>query len=443
MSRVDPRNRLLSASLLATEWVVSELAMTCRRALIPRHRAPVTVTRTFAFALVEAFPDRPDGRPRELTRWVDRYVSSSEPPIELRTERIRVTYTAGRMVRNRWSVPILHDLTDLAAMLSLTVGELRWFADTRAYQVRAEDEALHHYRYSWLPKSNGGHRLLESPKPRLKAAQRDLLRSIVALVPTHEAAHGFVTGRSALTATEQHAGKHVVLRFDLSDFFASVTAARIFAIFRTCGYPEAVAHVLTGLTTNRVPLHALRAAPLSPTVRTQVARLRTPHLPQGAPTSPALANLAAVGLDRRVEGLARRFGATYTRYADDLIISGGRELLRFSARFASLVDAIVTDEAFALNNAKTLVRTQSTRQSALGLVINERPNVSRRDFDVLKATLHNCITKGPATQHDPTESEGHFQAVLLGRIAWVDATNPSRGTRLRSLYDRVVWDDGR
>ncbi|MEO0914098.1 MAG: hypothetical protein AAFY59_14100, partial [Pseudomonadota bacterium] len=117
----------------------------------------------------------------------------------------------------------------------------------------------------------------------------------------------------------------VVLRFDIRDFFPSITAARIHALFRCLGYPHTVARALTGLTTTVTHPNILTR--LSPTQRRDFAR---PHLPQGAPTSPALANLAAFKLDRRLSGLARSKGASYTRYAGFAGICGEAFLCKSS-----------------------------------------------------------------------------------------------------------------
>ena len=228
-----------------------------------------------------------------------------------------------------------------------------------------------------------------------------------------------------------------MLRFDLQNFFGSVSAGRVFGIFRTCGYPEAVAHVLTGIVTNRVPNHVIAQQ----RVRSETAgpALRTPHLAQGAPTSPALANLAAIGIDRRMSGLAKKYNATYTRYADDLFISGGEQLLIRSKSFCALSESVVSDEGFRIHPRKTLLMTNAGRQHMLGLVVNNQPAVARTEFDNLRATLHNCIRTGPELQvRDQTVD---FRSQLLGRIGWVANTNPQRGARLMALFRQINWNE--
>jgi hypothetical protein len=168
-------------------------------------------------------------------------------------------------------------------------------------------------------------------------------------------------------------------------------------------------------------------------------RLATPHLPQGAPTSPALASLAAFTLDRRLTGLATALGARYTRYADDLAFSGAASLRRRAGRIAQLVAEIARDEGFLLNPAKTRAMPSSARQQLCGVVVNQHPNVPRRDYDLLKAILHDAARHGPAAAN----RAGHrdFAAHLLGRIAWVEQLNPARGRRLRERFEAVRWAD--
>jgi hypothetical protein len=265
-------------------------------------------------------------------------------------------------------------------------------------------------------------------------------------VPAHPAAHGFTRGRSARTHAAEHTGRHVVLRMDFEDFFASIAAGRVFGIFRTAGYPEDVSYALTALTTNVVPLRewAALARPHARDMRAAQAhhrlgrRLATPHLPQGAPTSPALANLAAFRLDRRLAGLAASLGATYSRYADDLTLSGPLSLLRAAGEVWGWVAAIAAEEGFAINARKTALMTRAGRQRVCGIVVNERSNVMRGDYDELKAILHNAALKGPAAENRTGVAD--FRAHLLGRIAWVESLNPSRGAKLRRRFERIAWD---
>jgi hypothetical protein len=224
----------------------------------------------------------------------------------------------------------------------------------------------------------------------------------------------------------------VVVRLDLEDFFAAVVAARVFGIFRAAGYPEAVAHVLTGLCTNAVPL-----SESVPDHFRLSRRLATPHLPQGAPTSPALANLCAFGLDRRLTALAARFGATYSRYADDLVLSGGPLLRRAADTVAAAVAAVARDEGFHVNDAKRRMTTRAGAQRVCGIVVNDRPNLARRDYDRLKAVLHDAALHGPAAANRAGVPD--FRAHLAGRVAWLESLNAARGARLRERLDAIEW----
>src|SRR5207248_9475177 len=139
---------------------------------------------------------------------------------------------------------------------------------------------------------------------------------------------------------------------------------------------------------------------------------RAAHLPQGAPTSPALANLCAYRLDCRLDALARSLGAAYTRYADDLAFSGGEELERGARRFQVLVCRVALEEGFEVHTRKSRFMRRAVRQQLAGVVVNDRPNVKRADFDALKAILCNCARHGPASQN--RDGRGAFRAYLPG-----------------------------
>jgi len=345
----------------------------------------------------------------------------------------------------QWAIPAIETEGALAAWLHTSPEELEWFADLRSFGARNCQEKLRHYHYRLLAKPSGSVRLIEAPKQRMKQLQRAILAGILERIPTHDAAHGFVKGRSIKTFAAAHTGKRVVLRMDLRDFFPSIRRARVQALFRTAGYPERVADLLGGLCTTASPRSVFsakhysslefRADPLALFQAWQTCAI--PHLPQGAPTSPAIANLCAHRADCRLAGLAREAGAVYTRYADDLAFSGGEKFERCAERIAVHAAAIVLEEGFEVNHRKTRIMRRGVRQYLAGVVANDRVNVVRVDFDGLKATLTNCVRHGPASQN----RDGHtnFRAHLAGRVSFVAMVNPQKGAKLRRIFEQIAW----
>ena len=342
-----------------------------------------------------------------------------------------------------WPVPPAATLVDLARLLEVEPNELEWMADVRRYLRRSKSPLLEHYHCTWMPKRSGGYRLIEIPKARIKAVQRRVLHRILDAIPAHARAEGFVRGRSVLSHAAHHAGSAAVLCLDLEDFFTSIPYGRVLRVFRAAGYPRPVARVLAGLCTTALPLARFASCPRpeSSAALPRYQRLRENalgrHLPQGAPTSPALANLCALGLDRRLSGAATAAGLEYSRYADDLAFSGGESFARGAKDFATLAAGIALDEGFEVNFRKTRIMRRAQCQRVCGLVVNERPNIARRDFDQLKAVLTNCLRHGAASQN--RQDHADFRGHLRGRVAWVEAVAPARGAKLRALFDTIDW----
>jgi hypothetical protein len=371
--------------------------------------------------------------PGFVRAWNERYSEPEGPRRDISWAQDTMTPAAAAA---GWQVPPLNSAGQLADWLRVAPAELDWFAGCKGRARGARLGPLHHYAYHWLTGRRGKARLLEIPKARLKAIQRRLLHEILAGVPVHEAAHGYRCSRSVATYVAPHAGRRVVLHFDLRQFFPSVRAARIHALFRTVGYPPSVARLLTGLCTNAVPEQVLRSRP-TPDGEIE-RRFLSSHLPQGAPTSPALANLCAYRLDCRLAGLARSALAAYTRYADDLVFSGDETLQRCRRRFHVHVCRIALEEGFEVHTRKSHFMNQAVRQQVAGVVLNVRPNIRRAEFDTLKAILTNCARGGPRGQN--REDRPDFRSYLAGRIAYVGMINPTRGRRLRELFDRISWE---
>ena len=282
-------NRLASALadayLAAPEW--------SRPALVDATRLVLGYTPQWTDDVVDevlTYPRPPADRPRELARFIARLRAfrshvAGAPGASPEATPVRVVHrvvTPTVTVRQPFHTPRLDSVADVAAWLELSIVELEWFADEREINRRARDRRLRHDTYRWL-----SGRLIEAPKPRLRSLQRKVLDELLGPIPVHPAAHGFVPGRSPHTFAAPHAGQHMVIRLDVMSFFASVTAARVYGLLRAAGFPEPVAHVLTGLRTTRTPPDVLRRAPARvPNRDLRLALLHGPHLPQGAPTSP-------------------------------------------------------------------------------------------------------------------------------------------------------------
>ncbi|MEQ8279429.1 MAG: reverse transcriptase family protein [Deltaproteobacteria bacterium] len=395
----------LARAFLASDWTKRGLLEFGHAALLPP--AP------WLPEVVDAVHGRYRRPPRFETLWrfvhaLPAYEDAEPMPIPA-----RYFFPATHMHVPRWPVRSVCDVAELARWLEMPLRSLEGWADVNGYLDRAPPGPLHHYvRYF------AGARLIEAPKAQLAKIQRRILRDVLESIPVHPAAHAYVRGRSHRTNAAMHVGRRLVLRFDLRRFFPSIFARRVRAVFMAAGYPETVAELLTGLTTTTTPTHVTREPIYSGR-----------HLPQGAPSSPYLANLVAFRLDVRLAGLADRFGATYTRYADDLVFSSDESY----EALADAVAMIVADEGFTLHRAKTRWMRAHRRQTVTGLVVNAHPAVSKRERKRLEATLFNLARDG---------GDADARDRLRGRIAHVAQAHAAHGRKLLALFERIDWSGG-
>ena len=318
-------------------------------------------------------------------------------------------------------LPVLATPADVAKALGLEVSRLRWLA------FHSEATAVTHYVRFQIPKKSGGTRELAAPHRDMARCQEWIRTQILERVALHDAAHGFVAGRSTLTNAKPHLERAAVVNADLKDFFPSVTFPRVKGVFQQLGYSPAAATVLALLCTE------CPRSRVSYDGRELFVATGPRGLPQGACTSPALSNLVARGLDGRLAGFARALGWTYTRYADDLTFSADGAAMGQTARLMTGLRYIVGEENFTVNEKKTRVQRPKTRQTVTGIVVNKHPNVSRETVRRLRAILHKAKTEGLAAQN----REGHprFEGWVRGMIAYVAMVNPERGRELLAEFE--------
>ncbi len=238
------------------------------------------------------------------------------------------------------------------------------------------------YREFDVPKQSGGHRRICAPEPQLKALQRRILRRVIGRLRCHPSAVGFERGYSIVSNALYHARQAVVIRMDLKDFFGQTRAKRVRKYFQAIGWNREASKLLEKLCTHRG------------------------GLPQGAPTSPRLSNLVNHRLDARLAGLARKFGAAYSRYADDMTFSLGDDNASAIRALIRATKKIVDDEGYVLHQTRKLhIRRQHQRQIVTGLVVNDRVNLPRETRRWLRAVEHRLQTGRQATL-TPDQLEG-------------------------------------
>ncbi|MFT3765828.1 MAG: reverse transcriptase family protein [Minicystis sp.] len=321
-------------------------------------------------------------------------------------------------------LPVLSTPADVARAMGLSIPELRFLC------FHAEAVEKPHYVTFEVPKRSGGKRTLASPQPRLARAQAWVLHEVLEKLPTEDPAHGFIKGRSTVTCARPHVGHDVVVNLDLSDFFPTITFGRVRGVFQRLGYSPAVATIFALLCTE-----SPRAVVEFEGKRYHAA-VGPRALPQGACTSPALSNQVARKLDRRLAGMARKHGYTYTRYADDLTFSGDGKSQTDLGMLLARVRHVVQEEGFAVNPKKGRLQRAAGRQTVTGIVVNDRPTVPREEVRLLRAILHGAKKTGLAAQN--RENIPHFEAHLRGRLAYLHMIDPERAAPMLARFEEIV-----
>jgi len=334
----------------------------------------------------------------------------------------------GVRVQKGNGVPQLKTVGDVRKLLGIrTPQQLGWF-------LTATDGADAPYRRFTIPKRDGSDRTICAPGPQLRFVQRAILDTILAKLPTHDAAHGFIKGRSIVTNAAVHQGARVIVKFDLHDFFPTIHVHRVMGLFASFGY---------GIEDGRFAIDddSRAVAPVLARLCVYAANPRDwgrAATPQGAPTSPAISNLVCRHLDARLEGLAAANHGKYTRYADDLTFSFQDEAPNLG-RFRWWVDQICHQEGFIVHQGKFRVIRNSQQQRVTGVVVNEVLRVPRQERRRFRAVLHNCRKHGVDSQ-----ARGHraFAEYLRGFASYVHMVHPEEGKRLLAEVAALLGDTG-
>ncbi|WP_406880063.1 retron St85 family RNA-directed DNA polymerase [Serratia marcescens] len=298
----------------------------------------------------------------------------------------------GKYTQQLLSLPILENVDDLSQSLRLPKEVISKFSfNNDRYYHRIEME-----------KKSGGIRHIESPLKELKAIQRWVLRYILDKLSPSSYAKGFVRKKSILDNAKPHEGNQYVLNLDLKDFFTTVQASHVYTLFKNIGYNNNIAFILTSFCT------------------------KSGYLPQGAPTSPALSNLVCLRLDHRISTYCKKRALTYTRYADDLCISGNKILILQKASY--LIKDIICDEGFIINAKKEKFLGPKVRREVTGLTVTPKITISKKNYCLYRKRIYDLVRTETPNKHE----------IIKGILSFVRSIDKDKGKKLSVFYQNQI-----
>ena len=313
-----------------------------------------------------------------------------------------ITEYRERLIDN--NVPVIYNLRHLRKIFMIKKREQDIFFGENRSSL---------YRSFSVPKKSGGVRQIEAPCKRLKEMQRWIKDEIVDKFVVSEYATGFRKNMSIVDNARKHVGKELVINIDIKDFFPSVTYADVFLMFIYIGYRKDVAHLLTKLCTNAENV-----------------------LPQGSPASPSISNHILLKLDKRLGKLAESIGADYSRYADDITISGRKGV----STIIPLVEKIVEEEGFQVNKNKTRLQYNNQRQEVTGLIVNKKISVSMEIENEIRNAIY-FIKKYGIDDHMKHIgcNKSFYREHLYGIAYFINMVDAGKGKKYLEQLDEITW----
>lgn len=343
-------------------------------------------------------------------------------------------------------------LADCGLPVILTLGHLAHVTRvSHAVLTGIIKRQIDPYRVFSIRKRSGGKRFICVPEPGLLGLQRwihdHILCSPAALkkLPCHATA--YVPGTSHIVNAKRHVGATWLLKLDITSFFESVSERQVYRVFRGLGYRALVAFCFTRLCTrvlpdssdNRLQRRTKRWQPGES--RKFLGSRVVGHLPQGAPTSPMLANLVCVALDADLQEIAIREGLTYSRYADDMTFSGEIFDRSFVTRISRKISAVIGSHGFGINKQKTSIAKDGGRKIVTGLSVgDDMVRLPRAYKDEIRQELFYLEKHGLQDHCSRIGHKNHLSYLLrlAGRIRYAIAVEPVTGNRMMDKLKKIV-----
>lgn len=308
------------------------------------------------------------------------------------------------------------------------------------------------YKKFQIPKKKKGEfRTISAPRGALKKLQHFVNVMLGALYVPGKSVTGFVKNRSVIDNAKIHVGMNYVLNIDLEDFFTSIPQVRIWYILQKHPYyiKPKVASIIAGLC----------AISLPKTDNPKDIKKDFDYvLPQGSPTSPILSNISCEHLDRKLEGLAKKYKINYSRYADDISFSSMHYVYSREGNFWKELKQIIEHHHLKINENKTRLLAKGHRQEVTGLTVNTKVNVTKKYVMELRRILNTWEKYGYATAfknfYPRYKSEkGHVKLgepnlanIISGKLLYlkmVKGDDDPVYMKLSSRYSALIDDDSK
>lgn len=327
-------------------------------------------------------------------------------------------------------LPVIFDFSHLALALGMDSKELNSFL--------SRTDSL--YAYFTIAKKNGGRRRIMAPYNTLRDYQLWIKSNILDKMPIQPQAMAFVAEKSIVNNAKVHENAKFIRKFDLKNFYESISIKQVSKVFANAGYDNIVAWTLAKLCTTAIDKYRLKKLLDMHSEDAELfeeLREKESFLVQGAPTSPSLSNLICKRLDKRLQGLADKCGCSYSRYADDLTFSSNAKA---TLPKKIVVKSIIKSEGFELNENKTKTLHAGQRMEVTGLLVNDKIRVCSKYKRDIYRHLRFCQKFG-GKPHFARVSPGllYGKEWLHGRILFVNSVEPDIARDMMKQFDNVNW----
>lgn len=338
--------------------------------------------------------------------------------------RTQLTEEQIKVIKDRTA--LLQSKSDFVALLNYVAVMIYGDASKNAFDLKHltyyANPKISSKRYATfeIKKKSGKTRVIHSPSSGLKSILKCFSYVLESACDPHPAAMGFVPGKSIVDNAQTHLHMQHVYNIDLQDFFHSFDRNRVkMGIWRILFImdkeKEQLAFFLAALCTHPMEIKG---------------KIKT-VLPQGSPVSPVLTNILCVSLDRRLQGLAKRYRIRYSRYADDITFSSNRNVFAEEEFQQELHRIIEEDQKLKINPDKTRLQKRGFRQEVTGVIVNEKLNVHRKYVKQVRMWLYYMEKYGPEKAEqlfraDYIRDKGHVKnlsnpmfSVLMGKLQYL------------------------